>query len=215
MTDYKSAHLAWISQETKKGFIPKEYVDWKYNIPYLEMMRFTYSQPACTQEIAEMFYNADMKYVFEKQKISRDIIKKTQMLQPTDGNMWFVTINFKHDVWTIPKCVSAINKIIAMEWILKAKCNFELFRTNGEHPHCHILLQSLKGKNDILDRIFRPKYIKDLVINKNSIDVKPYNGENHDNYINLIKIEEKMESVGKDIIWRQQNNIPDFQKNWN
>jgi len=213
MTDFKSAHLSWISQETKKGFIPKEYVDWKYNISYLEMMRFTYSQPACTQEIAEMFYNADKKYVLDKLKISRSIDKKLQMLESTPDGRWFVTIGFNHQTWNIQKCIKCIEKILGMDWIIKAKANFELFRENGEHPHIHFLLETKEPKSRILDKLFRPKYVKDIVLARSFIDVKeaqPF----HDKYINLDKQTLKQEYVEKDKEWRKKHNIPDYEKNW-
>lgn len=214
MTDYKAAHLNFIKEQSQKGFIPKEYVDWKYNIPYLEMMRFTYSQPAATQEVAEMFYNADKKWLLDKQKISKSIDKRLQLLESTPDGRWFVTIGFNHQTWNIQKCTKCIEKILGMDWIIKAKANFELFRENGEHPHCHFLLETKEPKSRILDKLFRPKYVKDIVLARSFIDVKeaqPF----HDKYINLDKQTLKQEYVEKDKEWRNKNNIPDYEKNWN
>lgn len=213
MTDYKAAHLAWISEQTKRGFIPKEYGDWKYNIPYLEMMRFTYSQPNCTQQNAEWFYEADKLWFSEKTKISRDMDKKIQKLIPTPNGCWFITIGFNHQTWTVDKCVKAIQKIINMDWVIRCKANFELFRDNGEHPHCHFYIETRECKSKILDKLWRPNYIKEIVLKRNFIDIKEA-GDQHQKYINLEKVDEKMECVKKDKEWRLSNNIPDFEKNW-
>ena len=135
MTDYKAAHLAWIASETKKGFIPKHYGDWVYNIPYIEMMRYTYAQSNSTQQTAEWFYNADKLWFRESRKISRDMDKKIEKSIPTPNGEWFITIGFNHQTWTVAKCVKAIQKIIDMDWVISCEANFELYRENGEHPH--------------------------------------------------------------------------------
>ena len=65
-----------------------------------------------------------------------------------------------------------------------------------------------------MDKLFRPKYVKDIVLARSFIDVKeaqPF----HDKYINLDKQTLKQEYVEKDKEWRNKNNIPDYEKNWN
>lgn len=212
MTDYKSAHLAWL--KATKTFSPQYASDYRSDISYLEIMTSLYSNPNVNQQIAEKFFVADKTWFRKAIAISKEIDKQVNLLEPTANSCWFVTIGFNHDTWTIEKCTKAIKNILGMDWIIKAKGNFELFREDGQHPHFHMLLETPKGgKNDVIDRIFRPKYIQSIVASKNYIDVKvalPC----HDKYIYLDKTSEKLQYIELDKEWRKKNNIPDYEKNW-
>jgi len=210
MTDYKSAHLAWIN--STKSFTPKYLHD--YTSPYVEIMKFIYAKECCSQEYARKLFIADKVWFKECHSVSKDLDKAVCDLIPAKSNYYFVTIGFNHQTWTISECVKSIHKILAMEWIISGKANFELYRTNGEHPHCHFVIETLEPKSRILEKLFRPQYMKKIILSKNFIDVKPMENYHH-KYIMLDKVSDKMFCVEKDIQWRKENNIPDFEKNYN
>lgn len=207
--DYRNAHLAWI--KSTRDFEPKYPADYK-SASYLEVMENLYSNPEVTQKFAHACYVSDRKWYIDSKRISKQIEKEVLKSIGEQSNLWFVTIGFNHQTWTIPKCVKVIEKILAMDWVNSAKANFELYRENGEHPHCHFVINTSLPKSKIIEKIFRPKYVTEVVLSKNFIDVKPAD-QVHKKYIKLDKQESKMNFVEKDIEWRHKNNIPDFEKN--
>lgn len=211
MADYKSAHLAWIHSTPK--FLPKYAQDYRADISYFEIIKHVYNNPNCSQEYAKLMFVSDKVWYQQSYKVSNEIDKAVKKLEPTANGWWFVTIGFNHQTWSIKKCCQVITKIIAFDWIISVKANFELYRPNGEHPHCHFVIETDLPKSKILEKIWRPKYVQEVVLSKSFIDIKKFE-EHHRKYINLEKTYDKMECVNKDIIWRGQNNIPDFEKNW-
>lgn len=212
--DYVSIHLKWIMDH--KNFLPKEQSWLKGDETYLDIMKETYSiniKSPHRNTYAFKTYILDKAWELHVSKVNARIAKIANGLEPTPNGMWFVTIGFNHDTWTIADCDKCIRKILEMEWIISGKANFELYRTNGEHPHVHFILETKEPKSRILDKIFRPLYVKKVVFSKNFIDVKPMMDYHH-KYINLDKVSEKMECVERDIIWRKKNNIPDYEKKW-
>jgi hypothetical protein len=208
--DYKSIHLAWLKSHPQ--FVPRD--SQSYTEPYYDIMKQIYSQPACSNHFALMMYREDIK--FWEQCLAEHIVqyKEIKKQLKTEPNCHFVTVNFNHQTWSIDRCCKAITKLLEFDSIIKAKANFELFRDNGEHPHCHFLIYTHDTKGTVLYDWFRPGYIKEIVSQKNFIQIDP-GEEHHLKYINLDKIPAKMVHVKKDIEWRKKNNIPDFEKNWN
>lgn len=213
MADYKNAHIAWL--KSCRDFVPKYPAD--YSIPYIDVMTALYGGQSGNQipeAMAEAMFISDKAWYKKSKKIAREIDKKVEQLEPTPNRLWFVTLNFNHATWNIKDCVKCIKNVIGMEWVIFAKANFELFREGGEHPHCHIYLETKEPRSRIVDKIFHPKYTKKVIFAKNFIDVKPAE-DWHIDYIKLNKKDEKMEKVDLDIEWRKKNGIPDFEKNWN
>lgn len=210
MEDYKTAHLEWI--RTTKNFEPanvSEYVATNY----YEVMKCLYTNPLATQELAKQMWIKDKLYHRNYFELSKKLDREIEKQMPSSTGEWFVTIGFNHQTWTIKKCVRVIERILAMDWIHSCKANFELYRENGEHPHCHFLIKTKEPKSKILEKLFRPKYVQEVVLSKSFIDVKPALSH-HYNYINLEKQTDKLSYVAKDIEWRNKNNIPDYEKNW-
>lgn len=210
--DWKNAHLSWIAQY--KNFVPKFSYDYRNDIPYIQIMKEVYGNKHCTQKMAYQFYMADKAWYKHQFELSKCMDKEIEKLEPTPNGMWFVTIGFNHQTWSVSQCCRAIEKLLAMEWIISAKANFEMFRENGQHPHCHFVIETKEPKSRILEKFFRPQYVKNVVLNRNFIDVKkcePF----HLKYILLEKQSDKMIYVEQDKMWRQQNGIPDYEKNWN
>lgn len=214
-TDFVSAHLSWVKRNP--SFSPKYAQDIEPGRTYYQSLSDFYC-PATTgntipQTIAKMMYKSDREW-FENSKvidnlISKEIINEKKLI-PT---AWFVTIGFNHQTWNAAKCVKAITNIIDFDWIISCKANFELFRENGEHPHCHFYMTTYEPKSRILEKLFRPKYVKDIVLKGSFIDIKKAELY-HIDYINLVKTDGKMSYVNQDIEWRLKNNVPNFEKNW-
>jgi len=208
---YKSAHLAWI--HSTKNFTPKYAGDYRSDISYYEVMKHLYQNPNVTEDYAKLLFIQDKVWFQQSFKVSKEIDNIVKKLEPTANSQWFLTIGFNHQTWSISKCCKVIENILAMEWIKKAKANFELYRENGEHPHCHFFIETDLPKSKILEKVFRPLYVKEVVLSKSFIDLKQA-GEYHLKYIKLDKQEAKLQYIDKDKLWRAANGIPDYEKNW-
>lgn len=212
--DYVSAHLQWIQNHPR--FVPKEQTFFQYGYSYYDMMKELYVNQKSHKYIQDYAHNtwiSDIHWHKKSYLLSNEIQKEVEKLEPTPNGMWFVTIGFNHQTWNISDCCKCIEKILAMEWIISAKANFELYRENGEHPHVHFIIETKEPKSRILDKLFRPLYVKKVVFSRNFIDIKPMMEYHHD-YINLIKVSEKVKFIEQDKAWRQKNKIPDYEKNW-
>lgn len=195
--DWKTIHLSWIMRNPK--FVPKYAAD--YTEPYYEIMKQVYSNKNCSQDWARNSLASDISW----KKKSDELITKMMKLKDC-SSMHFITLGFNHQTWNVRDCVKLIETIIQYDWIETAKCVFELHRANGEHPHCHFLIKSSLTKSKILEKIWAAKNIKKLVLKKSFVDYKV--GEKyHEDYVNGIKIDEKLPYVEKDIEWRKNNNI--------
>lgn len=210
MADYKTSHLTWLKQT--KNFVPHFSHDYK-SCSYYEAIEYTYSKEQCSQERARAWFVADKLYYKQSQIAIKEVDKIVEKSLPTTPLFYFVTIGFSHQDWSIKTCCNAIEKILNMNWVISAKANFELHRENGLHPHVHFVIETNHKKGKIVDCIFKSEYIKKIVLKKNFIDVKPAL-ESHYKYINLEKQESKLGCVDQDRKWRQENNIPDYEKNW-
>lgn len=200
--DYKSAHLSWV--KSHPNFIPERTA--MVGTEYFESLKFLY-------------YSVESKYVdnkFAYQLRESDIIYDDSLkldLLPnsvtTDAPKFFVTIGFNHQTWNINTCVKVIETILSFDWIISCRSVFELHRENGEHPHCHFLMETTKMyKSKILEKIWATRGIKSVCLKKSFIDCKPAE-QYHEDYINLIKQESKMKYVAMDTKWRSRHNIPE------
>jgi hypothetical protein len=195
MENYKSLHLAWV--KSHPTFVPKYSED--YTLPYYDILRELYNHPACSNEFAKKCLVSDLDW----KKKSEKLLNELYFTQPTKH---FVTIGFNHQTWTVGKCVALIQNILTFDWITGAKCVFEKHRENGEHPHVHLLIDSILPKSKILEKIWAAKGIKKLVLKKSFIDYKPAM-DYHEKYILGDKQEAKIPYIEKDRIWRQENQI--------
>lgn len=215
--NYVSAHLHWIADH--KTFVPKEqqYIG-KEGYSYYDIMTELYTSQLgkcpTINEYAFITFILDKLWLVESGEITKKMSKAVERLRPTPNGKWFITIGFNHQTWSVEKCKKCISRILDMEWIISAKANFELYRTNGLHPHVHFAIETKEPKSRILDKLFRPQYVQKLVLSKNFIDVQPFLDPQHLKYINLDKVSEKMECVEKDRVWRLENDIPDYEKQW-
>jgi len=199
MEDWKSAHLKWISDNPK--FVSKTYSG---DVSYLEIMKQVYENEKASQEYAKLTFAQDLQW---KKKSNKLLLELERELSTTTSH--FITIGFNHQTWNIEQCVFVIDNIMAFDWISSGRAVFELHRENGEHPHCHFLIESVLPKSKILEKIWACKGIKKCVLKKSFIDYKSEN-QNHRNYIHGKKTEDKMKYVELDREWRSNNNIKQY-----
>lgn len=200
MEDWKSAHLTFLWKH--KNFIPKHAQD--YTESYYDIMKEVYNHPACSQEYARKMYLADLEWQKKSQKLEIELLK-----QLDTKSTHFITIGFNHQTWTVSKVKDIIERILCCDWISKCRIVFEYYRTNGEHPHIHILMDSVLAKSKILEKIWALKGIKKIVLSKSFIDYKVA-GYQHTAYIAGEKTEDKMKYVQMDKEFRKQNAIEDY-----
>ena len=233
--DYVSAHLAWAKQHP--SFSPKYAQDMSESGSYYESLKILYftafsdrgglendewyskrnsfeARQSNLQKLAQSCLYTDQLWLQNSQVISQLVAKTIIDAKKLEPTAYFVTIGFNHQTWSVGKCVKAISKLMDFDWVLKCKANFELFRENGEHPHCHFYIETFEPKSKVLEKLFRPKYIQDIVLKKSFIDIKKAELY-HIDYINLKKTSGKMSCVERDIEWREKHCIPNFEKNWN
>lgn len=195
--DFKSIHLNWLS--THKDFKPRHSEDW--DVPYYEIMKFTYSQTNATQEYAQRCFVEDMTWHKQVQTVINEYLTAK-----TSSVRHFITIGLNHQTWSIPLGIKLIETILHFDWVESGKAVFELHRENGIHPHIHFLIDSKLPKSKILEKIWATKGIKKIVLQKSFIDYKPAMPY-HEKYIVGDKTEDKIIYVNKDSVWRVENNI--------
>lgn len=206
--DYKSLHLQWILRHP--NFLPfgDHYDD------YHMVMDVLYRKPNVTQDLAKMFFESDRKCLLKYDQAMNLLNRQDLKDLNSETNKLFITIGFNHQTWDIPSCVKVIERILDFDWVKNGKARFELFRQNGEHPHCHFLIETTHNipKSKVLEKIWATKGIKKVCLKKSFIDYKVA-GDHHDDYINGIKVIEKMKYVEQDIEWRAANGIKEvFEK---
>lgn len=210
--DYKTAHIQWLTNT--KNFVPKYAGDYSRGVSYLETMVSLYADARIPQEMAKAMFVSDKCHYNKSYQVIKEVDRLVNKTTPKPSEAYFVTLNFNHNTWSVDKCVSAIKQIIAMEWVERCKANFEYHTEDGFHPHCHMYIETSIPKAKMKANLWRPKYIKAIIGAQNFIDIKPGKAQHEDKYIVLDKQDEKMEYVEKDIQFRKDNNIPDFEKNW-
>jgi len=205
--DYKSLHLHWITNNPK--FQPAGLVFDDYHL----IMQTLYLKPNVTQSIAKMFFESDRRKLLKNNEAINELKREDIKYLNLKSDKLFITIGFNHQTWSIPSCVKVIENIINLDWIKNATARFELFRENGEHPHCHFLIETTNQmpKSKVLEKIWAAKGIKKVVMKKSFIDFKVA-GDHHVDYLAGKKTPEKMQYVAKDMEWRSNNNIPDLFK---
>lgn len=214
--DFISLHIQWVKNHP--SFIPKGCRDYSkddnahgktYVDTLIQLYRNEGNKNNPPQWMAEALFKGDLKWFEESKRAEAMLIKSIGQVNPTK---WFITFNFNHQTFDVDKAVTYIKYVISKtDFIVSAKCKFEMFRTNGEHPHCHCIMvfDSTMAKSTIAKIFWNRAGGKKLILKSNFIDVLPYE-DRHDQYINGIKHISKMDCVNKDIVWRKNSNIPEF-----
>lgn len=212
--DYKGAHLRWL--QTHKDFLPSRDVWYptddyfgSYKMPdvtYYEVMQDIYSKSQYEQKWAFLDFKKDMLYYRQLQQVT---IQMSNLVSKVDNikGVWFVTIGFNHQTYTDKLMLGYMEKLLTFDWIQDVLGKFEIYRTNGLHPHVHMKLETQLTKSKIIEKLMRCKNGSKLILKKEMVDVKPYLSC-HDAYLAGQKTDEKMDCVRRDAEYREKNNIP-------
>lgn len=202
--DYKSAHLEWLLK--MKSFVPSVDVYESTANPYIDTMRELYRLDGYLQQWAYVDLMKDMAH---HRAIGQILMTCNNKLSETDQikGRWFITIGFNHQNYTDKLMMKYMEALCGFEWIQSLKAKFEIFRTNGEHPHVHMLMETQLTKSKIIEKLMRCKGGSKLILKSSFIDVKPWL-PCHDKYLAGDKQSEKMLCVDKDIKYRDEHGIP-------
>lgn len=217
-------HLEWISQISKNtGYSFGGIHKWR-GISYYDCMLNLYQSYEQINNDAQRWYDAD-KLEYHASCERRKQHDKAIMKRLGFGEEilpLFITLGFNHQTWTINSCLKVIETITTLGWIKSCRAVFEVHRENGFHPHCHIYIEPNERltKSKVLEKLWAVKGIKKVILSNNGkkcstfIDYKLAEPR-HIEYIMLRKQCKKMPFVELDNKWREENNIPIKEVNWN
>lgn len=204
--DYKSAHLEWL--EKTKSFVPSREVFEHKDADYYTVMKDLYSLDVYLQQWAYVNLMRDMHH---HRTITQILITCANKLSEKDkiGGRWFITIGFNHQTYCDKVMMKYMDTLKTFDWVQSLKAKFEIFRTNGEHPHVHMLMETQLTKSKIIEKLMRCKGGSKLILKSSFIDVKPWL-PCHDDYLNGIKQDSKMSCCQKDEKYREEHGIPHY-----
>jgi len=215
--DYVNLHLEWILSNTRYA-----QANDGVHCCYYDIMNSVYKdmdvKKMCTCNFVVTPHRQRNHTAFKllitdmiTSKRNQSVLKNMEKLAMEDHgstNKYFVTIGFNHQTFNVKDFLKSINVLFRKSFVLSAEGVFEIYRTNGEHPHIHIIMEVPKIRAGIVvTKIFQTAGMSKIVLSRNFIDVKPCE-EYHYKYINGEKIEEKMGCCEKDKLFREKNNIP-------
>lgn len=133
----------------------------------------------------------------------------------------FITLNYSNDL-SLNQIMVETSRIINLPIISPSKVTYcyERFTKEGEHTHVHMLVELNKtgtvAMSKFLDDVYKKKSLKSLLkVDYKFSWAKDFNKRCQSRavclaYIMGNKIDEKMENVGKDLEFRQNNNLEPF-----
>lgn len=217
--DYPALHLDWIHKHT--AFCTAQSAP---HCSYFDTMRSLYYDMkkddkccACDRITVEhsrlnhtaySFLNSDMRTANRNDSLMEKLNKRNIDMYGSKSATYFVTIGFNHQTFNVKSALAAVNNLVNKDFVISCKAVFEYYRTNGEHPHIHLIIEAKQMRAGMLvTKIFQSAGMSKQVLSRNFIDVKPKQ-EYHDKYIAGDKIPEKMACCEKDKKWREDNKIP-------
>lgn len=209
LVDYKQRHIDWVNENPSfkpKLPYPDEYKSYK---SYLESL---YRETIKQNYTAYCFVIDDGKYQKQmKTKSATKIVDKMLGLEPnSDSEAWFVTLNFSNDKWNAAQVLKLLQKFIAKPYVTELYGVFE-YHSKECHPHfmMRLVLTKYNQKSKIVEKFWETA-LHNFMSDKQKIDVKKYNPEFHQPYLALDKAVEKRQNLDMDILWRKNNNLPEF-----
>lgn len=205
--NYKMLHLEWI--KTNRTFRPKTGIPIGY-FSYLEYMSELYDSTIKNQRTAYIYLKDDYKWSKRSKSINEEVAIMFGDKPDNTANTFFVTFNFCPTKFNPLDAVKFVNRIYDKSWVTSAYGVFENYTENGNHPHfmMRIVVDKYNKKGKLLDKMLESSLAK-LTSGRNFIDVKPYL-KCHDDYLLLDKAVEKKKYLDMDIVWRKENNLPEY-----
>lgn len=127
------------------------------------------------------------------------------------NDRWFVTVNAKDDVDPIRFWARAEKtmSMVKSEYMIMSLEQRGVEVLQGWHIHIYVEYGKKVYKSKVI-QVFANSFV-DYVGSDNYIDVR-IGGEHHIGYIQGNKVDEKMEKVSADIVWKEHNNIPRYKE---
>lgn len=203
--DYKLLHLEWL--KANRGFRPKSGIPLNYN-SYFEYIDELYRHTVKQQRTAYLYLRDDYNWSKKSKTINQEIAVMfgDRVQDPT----FFITFNFDNAKFIPNKVVDCVKKLFDKSWVTDGYAVFEYYTETGNHPHVMMKLSVNKyqTKGKLLDKCFESALAK-FTSGKQFIDIKPFQ-PCHQDYLQLDKSLSKKENLEKDIIWRKENNLPEY-----
>lgn len=160
-------------------------------------------------------------FMLEVERNSQEILRNKfgngdvakYMLKKSLKSYYFITVNLEGNKEQFKELYDKMCEALhRYKWLRKSVINYEYYTDKGQHPHSHMVVDTIKRRDSIIDLLSKFFNIK-----KNYIDIKKYYGnpDNHINYVKGIKADDSKTSLmEQDTILRDELNIPPFTDNW-
>lgn len=211
-------HLTWIKQDKNKNFIPREgnsfdnFGGTTRMISYYDSMNTLYNSEGWINSpygevLAERFLREDKKYKYELEhrldELDKEIKKK--VVHPVAH---FITINCPPEIH-LKQLEPLVKRILAYDWVMPgSKAVLEYHGDENCHSHTHMKIICVHPKMKTIEKIWAAAGIKKLCGGRNSIHHELYVPERHNDYIDGIKRQSKIDNVELDRELRDSLGIP-------
>lgn len=205
--NYKEIHLEWIKRNPSfrpKGGLPP-------NVTYFNYMNDMYRDTIKQQKTAYIYLRDDYKHLKSRNIDVNHYVAAMFGDKPDETqNSFFVTFNFDPKLFNPIRAIADVRRLFDKSWVDQAYGVFEFHTENGNHPHfmMKLTVNKYNKKGKLLDKMAESTLAK-MTSGKNFIDVKPFL-PCHQDYLELDKDPSKKEYLEKDIIWRKENNLPEY-----
>lgn len=205
--DYRTLHLEWI--KANRGFRPKSAYPLEYS-SYYDYMVSLYSITLKQQKTAFLFLKDDYNWSKKSKTVNNEVATMFGDSVNKNEDTWFITFNFNKDKFKPLDAIKAVQRLYIKDYVVEAYGVFEYHTENGAHPHfmTKLKLNKYNKKGKILDKMAESSLAK-FCDGKNFIDIKQFL-PCHQDYLELDKATEKKKYLEDDIIWRKENNIPEY-----
>lgn len=206
-TDYVTLHLDWVKKH--KSFKPKgglpiapgEHKS-KFNT-YLEYLEYMYRECYKQHKTAYTLLKMDTEFF----KVDEDIDDKVAaVLGEVPTEKYFVTFNYNDDNFDLGKIMPALKRLFKKTYIIQAEAVFEYHGKNNNHPHIHCIFE-IKGPDRTPGRFkktLKTTQLYSLLNADNFLDIKKYDANRHEDYLEGNKRGSKLLNVEKDKAWRDE-----------
>lgn len=208
--DYKSLHLEWI--KANRGFRPKTAYPAMFDSYFDFMSSMYYEGTIKLQRTAFLYLKDDYNWLKRSRSVNTEVAQLFGDKPDTLEKAFFITFNFDSKKFKADQVVKAVSKVFDKTWVDAAYGVFEYHTETGCHPHfmMKLVVNKYDKKGKLLDKMAESCLAK-FTSGKNFIDVRPFLKE-HEDYLQLDKAIEKKDYLEKDVIWRKENNLPEFLK---
>lgn len=210
--DYKALHLEWL--KVHRSFRPKtNVVPISFIGSYYDWMREMYYNGGISQNrSAYLWFRDDYRWNKKSKTIDQEAAAIFGDVVESDLNAWFVTLSFDPKRFESPLVLKSLHKFLEKSYVEECYAIFEYHTENGGHPHLHMKLKmdKYKQKSKVIEKVFQSPLGKFLE-NKNFVDVKNFM-PCHKDYLDYDKRPEKQEYLNQDVMWRKEQNLPEYVK---